>query len=187
MLIEANLCMANAILFAMRMPLPPGYPPLVHFNNVVPQLLLEPVRVLSAPLLGNWDTNLSSVGGRLDTTKVCSYLSRPQFAHQVAKVTAAKQGGCASRFQNLSLYIRKECLTVSQRLCHICCCRPRPCTQEDRSIVTRQPALHSVFPESCTRNPEPITLMSRARSCGRLITLDKRRFTSTCMSLANAP
>jgi hypothetical protein len=113
MLIEANLCMANTILFAMRMPLPPGYPPLVHFNNVVPQLILEePVRVLSAPLLGNWDTNLSSVGGRLDTTKVCSYLSRPQFAHQVAKVTAAKQGGCASRFQNLSLYIRKECLTL---------------------------------------------------------------------------
>ena len=113
MLVQANLFIANVILYAMGLPTPPDYPPLVNFTNLMPVIMPEgKVRVLSAPLLGNWDTNLSTVGGRLDTSKVCEFLSKPKFAVRVAKVTGAKEGGSTSRFHNLSLYIRKECLKV---------------------------------------------------------------------------
>jgi hypothetical protein len=113
MLVQANVFVAGVILFAAGLPLPPDYAPLLAFANLAPLALPGGmVRVLSAPLLVSWDTNLSSVGGKLDSSQVSEFLSRPEFSDRVAKVTNAKKGDLTSRLRNLSLYIRKDCLKV---------------------------------------------------------------------------
>jgi len=113
MLVQANVFVATVILFAAGLPLPPDYAPLLAFANLAPLALPGGiVRVVSAPLLVSWDTNLSSVGGKLDSSQVSEFLSRPEFSDRVAKVTNAKKGDLTSRLRNLSLYIRKDCLKL---------------------------------------------------------------------------
>jgi hypothetical protein len=43
MLVEANRCMANAIKHIMNLPLPEGYRPLMHADNILPEQLEEQV------------------------------------------------------------------------------------------------------------------------------------------------
>ena len=63
-------------------------------------------------MLGSWDLNLRSIGGKLDMGRLCEYLSAPKFQDRVVKVQHVAAKGNSARFNNISLYIRKECLKL---------------------------------------------------------------------------
>eukprot|EP00802_Teleaulax_amphioxeia_P026114 Tamp_27115.p1 GENE.Tamp_27115~~Tamp_27115.p1 ORF type:complete len:148 (+),score=18.13 Tamp_27115:231-674(+) len=53
-----------------------------------------------------------SVGAKLDMTNLCDYLAGEKFGDRVFKVSHVRPKGNSARFNNLSLYIRRECLTT---------------------------------------------------------------------------
>uniref|UniRef100_A0A7S0Y0T7 Uncharacterized protein n=1 Tax=Hemiselmis andersenii TaxID=464988 RepID=A0A7S0Y0T7_HEMAN len=112
MLVEANKCIADVIKHIMDLPPTAGHQPLLHAGPPPPDQMQEQVRVLSAPMLGSWDLNLKAAGGKLDMSRLCEYLSGPKFAYKVVKVQHVAAKGNSARFNNISLYIRKECLKL---------------------------------------------------------------------------
>eukprot|EP00277_Geminigera_cryophila_P003922 CAMPEP_0179431410 /NCGR_PEP_ID=MMETSP0799-20121207/16305_1 /TAXON_ID=46947 /ORGANISM="Geminigera cryophila, Strain CCMP2564" /LENGTH=628 /DNA_ID=CAMNT_0021208323 /DNA_START=186 /DNA_END=2073 /DNA_ORIENTATION=+ len=72
---------------------------------------LAHIRVLSAHILGSWNVDLRSVGAKLDMGNLCEFLAGDRFGDRVFKVSHVKPKGNSARFNNLSLYVRRECLT----------------------------------------------------------------------------
>mmetsp|Transcript_31608 Transcript_31608/g.49517 ORF Transcript_31608/g.49517 Transcript_31608/m.49517 type:complete len:214 (+) Transcript_31608:1641-2282(+) len=116
MLLSANKCISAAIRQIYDMSTThPNTPPIFRGGpDAVQEAVnrLGKVKILSAPILGSWDSNLKAVNAKLDIGQLCEYLSSEKFSDKVFKVTHVKPKGNSARFNNLSLYIRREALAT---------------------------------------------------------------------------
>jgi hypothetical protein len=67
--------------------------------------------VISAHILGSWTLDWRALGLSLDMGALCAFLAGERFSDRVFKVSHVTPKGNAANFNNLSLYIRRECLT----------------------------------------------------------------------------
>jgi len=115
MLLEANRCIAEEIKQIYNTSkLHPETPPVFLQRPEVAEAAMastNSVKILSAPILGSWDMNLKSVNAKLNMENLCEYLKGQEFADRVFRVTHVKPKGNSARFNNLSLYIRREALS----------------------------------------------------------------------------
>eukprot|EP00286_Rhodomonas_abbreviata_P026952 CAMPEP_0181296974 /NCGR_PEP_ID=MMETSP1101-20121128/4987_1 /TAXON_ID=46948 /ORGANISM="Rhodomonas abbreviata, Strain Caron Lab Isolate" /LENGTH=654 /DNA_ID=CAMNT_0023401869 /DNA_START=232 /DNA_END=2193 /DNA_ORIENTATION=+ len=107
MLEAANQCVANVIRYVYDNCTRNIFRP--RWQEQAAQHLGQ-VGVLSAPLVGSWDLRLARQGMKMHMSNLCDFLSGEEFADRVYKVTHVPTNGNSARFNNLSLYVRKECL-----------------------------------------------------------------------------
>lgn len=69
------------------------------------------VEVLSAPLLGSWDLNLKVQRLKLHLQNLAQHLREPSFENRISEVRFVPPTGNAVRFHNMSIYVRRECLS----------------------------------------------------------------------------
>lgn len=114
MLREANMCISDNIRQIYHNSLAHAEVPPIFLqgHEFAKAALASPnqVKILSAPILGSWDMNLKSVNAKLNMENLCEYLKGETFADRVFKVKDVKPKGNSARFNNLSLYIRREAL-----------------------------------------------------------------------------
>jgi len=114
MLLAVNRCICEAITNISAQNMQHNMPSVIRGDIEFQHRALAQlgdIRVLSAHILGSWNLDLRSVGAKLDMGNLCDFLAGERFGDRVFKVSHVKPKGNSARFNNLSLYIRRECLT----------------------------------------------------------------------------
>mmetsp|Transcript_28303 Transcript_28303/g.44144 ORF Transcript_28303/g.44144 Transcript_28303/m.44144 type:complete len:594 (-) Transcript_28303:449-2230(-) len=112
MLVKANQTVSEAIrhIHKMHVASPDAISPVFREGKEEHGDSQGQVKVLSAPLLGSWDLNLKRQGAKLHLAHLCEFLSQESTADRVMKATHVPAVGNSARFNNLSLYIKREAL-----------------------------------------------------------------------------
>jgi len=117
MLVAVNECICSAICDISVSNVARGLPSIIRGDAALQKQAIEHLsdlrnlHVISAHILGSWTLDWRALGLSLDMGALCAFLAGERFSDRVFKVSHVSPKGNAANFNNLSLYIRRECLT----------------------------------------------------------------------------